>query len=337
MATSLIVPLAYITVLVTSLAIFSRVYRRRRAVAKTSFEPWFPAHPTRDVYITLLSSPTPVPDSLLKSALLVRATADVRRIWRLRDDKAALTSLHQRGLIGDDTMERFAAAEKELEAEIVDVVQEAHSFRQGWGGMIFATATEMAQAEKTRETVMSIPKIKAMEGECACGFLGMDEVPDPDPLFTDPVRVQVPSTRCSSAFPSLGGLVSVLSTLTALRLAFSFQQDFEQCHSVHAQSAAEPPLPPLTHDPWTHKRQALRARYLPDTPAPSAATVLPIAPSPPMSSTPSRQPSAPGSGSDEASTPAATGVSSAIPLSGTTSATSTPSKNTPGKKKKGKK
>jgi translocation protein SEC66 len=132
---------------------------------KTSFEPWFPAHPTRDIYITLLSSPNPVPDSLLKSALLVRATADVRRIWRLRDDKAALNSLHQRGLIGDDTMARFAAAEKELEAEIVDVVQEANSFRQGWGGMIFATATEMAQAEKTRETVMNIPKIKAMEGE----------------------------------------------------------------------------------------------------------------------------------------------------------------------------
>jgi len=62
-------------------------------------------------------------------------------------------------------MARFTAAEKELEAEIVDVVQEANTFRQGWGGMIFATATEMAQAEKTREVVMSIPKIKAVEGE----------------------------------------------------------------------------------------------------------------------------------------------------------------------------
>ena len=31
MTTSLYVPLAYITVLVTSLAIFSRVYRRRKA------------------------------------------------------------------------------------------------------------------------------------------------------------------------------------------------------------------------------------------------------------------------------------------------------------------
>ncbi|KAL7419594.1 Translocation protein S66 [Cryptotrichosporon argae] len=163
MATSLVVPIAYITVLVAGLAIFSRVYRRRRAAEKTSFEPWFPSHPTRDVYITLLSSTPAVPDSLLKSALLVRATADVRRIWRLRDDKGALASLHARGLVGDDTMARFAAAEKELEAEIVDVVAEANTFRQGWGQMIFATATEMAHAQKTRETVVDIAKVKAAE------------------------------------------------------------------------------------------------------------------------------------------------------------------------------
>ncbi|WVW80109.1 hypothetical protein I302_102084 [Kwoniella bestiolae CBS 10118] len=163
MATSLVVPLAYISVMITALAIFSRVYRRRRAAEKTSFEPWFPHHPSRETYITLLSSSQDIPDSLLKSALLVRAITDVKRIWRLRDDKIALTQLHQRGLIGDDTMSRFGAAEKELEAEIVDVVSEANTFRQGWGQMIFATATEMAQAEKTRETVMSIPKIKAVE------------------------------------------------------------------------------------------------------------------------------------------------------------------------------
>ncbi|KAK8861542.1 hypothetical protein IAR55_002364 [Kwoniella newhampshirensis] len=165
MATSLIVPIAYITVLVTALAIFSRVYRKRRAAEKTSFEPWFPTHPTRELYISLISNPNSeqIPDSLLKSALLVRATTDVKRIWRIRDDKIALTNLHTRGLIGDDTMARFAAAEKELEAEIVDVVSEANTFRQGWGQVIFATATEMAQAEKTRETVMSIPKIKAVE------------------------------------------------------------------------------------------------------------------------------------------------------------------------------
>jgi translocation protein SEC66 len=138
---------------------------------KTSFEPWFPTHPQRDIYITLLSSPsdpdldTQIPDSLLKSALLNRATADVKRIWRIRDDKTALTALHNKGLVGDDTMARFSAAEKELEAEIVDVVQEANSFRMGWGQGIFGTATEMAHAERGREVVLTIPKVKGLEGE----------------------------------------------------------------------------------------------------------------------------------------------------------------------------
>jgi translocation protein SEC66 len=102
---------------------------------------------------------------MVKSALLLRAIEDVKRIWRIRDDKAALTSLHTRGLLGDDTKARFEHAEKELEAEILDVVQEANSFKQGWGGLIFATATEMAQAERTRETVLGIPRIRQREGE----------------------------------------------------------------------------------------------------------------------------------------------------------------------------
>lgn len=86
----------------------------------------------------------------------------------------ALTGLHQRGLVGDETMARFEAAEKELEAELVDVVQEANTFRQGWGQFIFATATEMAQAERTREVVLSIPKMKAAEGKSGLGSLHAD-------------------------------------------------------------------------------------------------------------------------------------------------------------------
>jgi hypothetical protein len=70
--------------------------------------------------------------------------------------------------VGDDTMSRFAAAEKELEAEIMDVVQEANTFRQGWGQMIFQTATEMAHAERTRDIVLNIPVIAAREGESLC-------------------------------------------------------------------------------------------------------------------------------------------------------------------------
>lgn len=114
--------------------------------------------------MSLLADEPPAPENLLKAALLSRAITDVQRIWRLKDDKTALASLHTRGLVGDDTMARFAAAEKELEAEIVDVISEANTFKQGWGQFLFATATEMAQSEKTKEAVINMHKTRIAEG-----------------------------------------------------------------------------------------------------------------------------------------------------------------------------
>ncbi|WVO13314.1 hypothetical protein L204_100927 [Cryptococcus depauperatus] len=163
MATSIFVPVAYISVLVIAMATFSRIYRHRRAVAKTSFQPWFASHPARDTYISLLSDEPAPPENLLKAALLTRAITDVQRIWRIKEDKLALTNLHTRGLVGDDTMARFAAAEKELEAEIMDVISEANSFRAGWGQFIFATATEMAQKNKTLDAIKKLHAIKGAE------------------------------------------------------------------------------------------------------------------------------------------------------------------------------
>jgi translocation protein SEC66 len=72
--------------------------------------------------------------------------------------------LLNKGSIGDDTLARFAAAEKELEAEIVEVVGEANTFREGWGQLIFATASEMAHSEKQRNIVRGIIKVKEATG-----------------------------------------------------------------------------------------------------------------------------------------------------------------------------
>lgn len=57
----------------------------------------------------------PVPASLLKAALLRRATEDIHRIITIRSAKQALAQLLQRGSIGDDLWTRFTAAEKEIE------------------------------------------------------------------------------------------------------------------------------------------------------------------------------------------------------------------------------
>jgi translocation protein SEC66 len=65
-----------------------------------------------------------VPESLLKAALLRRATEDVGRVMDMRGAKPALSQLLHRGSVGDDVWQRFLRAEQETEEEIRDVVSE---------------------------------------------------------------------------------------------------------------------------------------------------------------------------------------------------------------------
>lgn len=153
----LTIPFAYLLTLVGSLAAFSSLYRRRQAAAAASLEPWFPPHIQRNVYLTLLHMENPkVPDSLLKAALIRRAVEDIHRIVQIRNAKQALQVLLQRGSVGDDLWKRFQRAEKEIEEELRDVVQEANAFAPGWGQVIFQSASEMAQNNQLREKLDEI-------------------------------------------------------------------------------------------------------------------------------------------------------------------------------------
>jgi translocation protein SEC66 len=68
--------------------------------------------------------PPAVPESVLKAALLRRATEDITRVMAIRSQKQALASLLQKGSVSDDLWQRFLRAEKEMEEEVRDVVQE---------------------------------------------------------------------------------------------------------------------------------------------------------------------------------------------------------------------
>lgn len=65
-----------------------------------------------------------MPESVLKAALLRRATEDINRLLTIRNGKQALSTLLQRGSVGDDLWQRFLRAEKEMEEELRDVVNE---------------------------------------------------------------------------------------------------------------------------------------------------------------------------------------------------------------------
>lgn len=103
-------------------------------VNASSLEPWFPPHLQRNIYLSLLHlepEPSPgekkapaVPDSVLRAALLRRATEDIHRVLAVRSAKQALTALLQKGSVGDELWQRFLLAEKEVEDEVRDVVNE---------------------------------------------------------------------------------------------------------------------------------------------------------------------------------------------------------------------
>ncbi|KAH7025531.1 translocation protein-like protein sec66 [Macrophomina phaseolina] len=161
---SLAIPFAYLGLLIGSMATFSHLYRTRKASRAASLAPWFGPHTTRNIYLSLLHlDQQKVPDSVLKAALLRRAVEDIHRIVEIRNAKAALQSLLQRGSVGDDLWQRFQRAEKEIEAELRDVVQEANAFSPGWGQSIFQNASEVAQNQLLKQRVDELQAQTAIE------------------------------------------------------------------------------------------------------------------------------------------------------------------------------
>lgn len=161
---SIIAPLVYIAVLVGTLAVFSSLYRKRKANKAASLEPWFGPHYSRDIYLTLLHQENPkVPDSILKAALVRRATEDIRRIVTIRQAKGSLQQLLQRGSIGDDLWTRFTVAEAEIEEELKDVAMEANGFSSEWAASIFQSAHEIVQATRIRERAAEVAEQAAVE------------------------------------------------------------------------------------------------------------------------------------------------------------------------------
>ncbi|GAD92655.1 translocation protein [Paecilomyces variotii No. 5] len=158
---SLAVPVAYLGILIGSLATFSSLYRKRKAVKATSLAPWFPPHLQRDIYYSLLhleppasgkekeKKAPPVPETVLKAALLRRAAEDINRVMAIRNQKQALAMLLQRGSVGDDLWNRFSRAEKEME-------DEANAYVPGWGQTIFQSANEMINNEAFRRRIQEM-------------------------------------------------------------------------------------------------------------------------------------------------------------------------------------
>ncbi|OAP63499.1 hypothetical protein AYL99_02726 [Fonsecaea erecta] len=173
---SLLIPIAYLSILIGSMATFSHLYRQRQVKKKLRLAPYFPPHTTRNIYLSLLhlqdDGNTKVPDSVLRAALLARACDDIRRIMEVRVRKPALAALLQRGVVGDEIFQRLQRAEQELELELKDVVAEANALSGSgpaapgtWGHTIFQSANEMVQNQILRDKLDAIKKTLPEEKE----------------------------------------------------------------------------------------------------------------------------------------------------------------------------
>lgn len=160
--TSLLIPIAYLTILIGSLATFSHIHRQRKISAKIHLQPYFPPHKARNVYNTLLhqtdsqSDLKSVPNSILCAALQERACEDILRIREIQTRKAPLNTLLQRGVVGDEVWQRLLRAEQELEAELKDVVAEANALANGWGQIIFQSANEIVMNRMSKKKIAEV-------------------------------------------------------------------------------------------------------------------------------------------------------------------------------------
>lgn len=160
---SLLIPIAYLGILIGSMATFSHLYRQRQHTSKLRLAPYFPPHTTRNIYLSLLhlqdDPATKVPDTILRAALLNRAVADIERFMEVKTRKPALATLLQRGVVGDEIFQRLTRAEQEMEIEVKDVMAEANALANGWGQYIFQSANEMVQNRLLKARV-ELPKAK---------------------------------------------------------------------------------------------------------------------------------------------------------------------------------
>ena len=99
---------------------------------------------------------------MLKAALLRRATEDIHRIVQIRNSKGALSALLQRGSVGDDLWQRFLRAEKEIEEELRDVVNEVRLLTPWRYIFLYGEAAKMGTP---------------MTGQCILSHLGPNYLP----------------------------------------------------------------------------------------------------------------------------------------------------------------
>ena len=152
-------PLAYLAVLVTSLIVFSRVYRDRKIKEISETEVLYGRNFYEEIYYSLKTADYTVPEKLLKMAMQAWAAQDVLRVLKIREAKVPLAALTQNGHMGEDIELRLTGTEKTLDQEVNQIVQQSQTMFPGWQHMLH-TAAEIAQNDAARRRIEYLDELK---------------------------------------------------------------------------------------------------------------------------------------------------------------------------------
>ncbi|KAJ2725443.1 translocation protein Sec66 [Coemansia sp. Benny D115] len=149
---------------------FVHYYHKRKAQALNKLESWYPGHPERDIYFSLIKlqkqNPEAVTTEVLMAALFRRAMTDIMRMVEVQTNKATLAALVKSGAMSEEYLHQFNASEAEKEAEFMSVAQEAERLKAGWGRTIFAAASEMVNCTRLRELKEEMTKLNFESANC---------------------------------------------------------------------------------------------------------------------------------------------------------------------------
>ncbi|EPX74233.1 ER protein translocation subcomplex subunit Sec66 [Schizosaccharomyces octosporus yFS286] len=155
---SIYAPLVYVAVLISAMYGVSVFVRKSRTIPNEFVsEEWFGKNSARSYFFRLLEQNPPVPDTVIKAGLVLRATEALRQLMRLKSSRMALNVLLNRGGVGDDLVRKFSRLEKETELELMDIAKTANSLQPGWNQFIFQTCNEIIENEKILEHIDQIP------------------------------------------------------------------------------------------------------------------------------------------------------------------------------------
>ncbi|KAI9018450.1 Pre protein translocase subunit Sec66-domain-containing protein [Hyaloraphidium curvatum] len=151
--------------------------RDRLATARSAEESWLPENEAKLAYFALVEQHPeaeldPAVKKQMMAALLKRAMVDIEHAQQITEERNSLQQLIKEGAIGEDLWEKLQRTELQLNEEILEVINEAESYKDGWSRTIMEEAAKLLRHERQR--VMHQQPVAQTSGHAAAPSMQSD-------------------------------------------------------------------------------------------------------------------------------------------------------------------